>query len=74
MKVLFGTKAKRLKALRDLDAAPASCLRVAVINYESIWREEIFDSLLGWDPDMIICDESQHMYIYPPYRKKYGGH
>ena len=49
VKVLIGTKKQRLKTLRDLDAAPATCLRVAVINYESVWRDEVFDVLAAWD-------------------------
>ena len=36
-------------------------LYVAVINYESVWREQIFDTIKKWNPDMIICDESQRI-------------
>lgn len=34
-------------------------LLVAVINYEATWRME--ESLRAWEPDMIICDESQRI-------------
>ena len=34
-------------------------MEIAAINYESVWREEMFKALLKWQPDMIICDESQ---------------
>lgn len=59
--VLLGDKQKRLAALRSLAAFPFEALRVAVINYESTWREGIFEALLDWYPDMIICDESQRI-------------
>lgn len=32
-------------------------LKVLVVNYESVWRLE--EDLIKWNPDMIICDESQ---------------
>ena len=59
--VLLGDKQKRLAALRSLAAFPFKALLVAVINYESTWREGIFEALLDWRPDMIICDESQRI-------------
>lgn len=59
--VLLGDKQKRLAALRSLAAFPFKALQVAVINYESTWREGIFEALLDWKPDMIICDESQRI-------------
>ena len=46
--VLLGDKQKRLAALRSLTAFPFKALLVAVINYESTWREG-------------ICDESQRI-------------
>ncbi len=59
--VLLGDKKKRLAALRSLDAFPFKALRVAVINYESTWREGIFEAILKWGPDMVVCDESQRI-------------
>lgn len=59
--VLLGDKQKRLAALRGLAAFPFKALLVAVINYESTWREGIFEALLDWKPDMVICDESQRI-------------
>ena len=43
IKVLLGDKNRRLKLLNDLDNFPFKALKVAVINYESTWREGIFD-------------------------------
>ena len=34
---------------------------MAVINYESTWREGVFEALLDWDADMVIADESQRI-------------
>ncbi|MFI3167103.1 MAG: DEAD/DEAH box helicase [Bacillota bacterium] len=31
-------------------------LQIVVVNYESAWRIE--NELTGWNPDMIVCDES----------------
>ena len=59
--VLLGDKQKRLATLRGLAAFPFKALLVAVINYESTWREGIFEALLDWRPDMIVCDESQRI-------------
>lgn len=71
---LLGTKAQRLKklaALEDLGAPGGYALRgadgfgtellVAGINYESVWRDEIFEALLRFGPELVICDESQRI-------------
>lgn len=36
-------------------------LLVAGINYESVWRDEIFEALLRFEPELVICDESQRI-------------
>lgn len=59
--VLLGTKEKRLTALRALEAFPFKALLVAVINYESTWREGIFEALQDFKPDLVIADESQRV-------------
>lgn len=59
--VLLGTKEKRLEALRSLETYPFKALKVAVINYESVWREGIIEAIKNWKPDFIICDESQRI-------------
>ncbi len=61
VKTLLGDKAHRLRALNDLQHYPFKALKVAVINYESTWREGIFEALQNYDADMIICDESQRI-------------
>jgi len=58
---MLGTKAQRLKGLSDLLRFPYPHLKVAVINYESTWRSEIFEALLDYDADLIIADESQRI-------------
>ena len=60
VKVLLGTKDKRIRLLDDLDAFPYEALKVAVINYESTWREGVFEALLDWDADMVT-----HIMIRP---------
>lgn len=60
--VLIGDKKKRLK---ELDAVNSRIwtdeLRILIINYESVWRDEIFKGINKFDPDLIICDESQRI-------------
>ena len=59
--LLQGTKQKRLKALAELVADQSDALKVAVINYESTYRDGLFDALKDFDADLIICDESQRI-------------
>lgn len=61
VRTMLGDKKQRLKALAELDSLKTDSLKVAVINYESAWREDILDALLRWDADMIIADESQRI-------------
>ncbi len=70
VKVLLGDKKSRLKALDDLDKFPFEALKVAVINYESTWREDIFDRLLAFDADLIIADESQRIKTHDAAQSK----
>ena len=59
--VMLGEKGKRLAELGSLSKAPKGSLQVAVINYESTWRDGIFEALANWKPDLIIADESQRI-------------
>lgn len=58
---LLGDKTKRVRALNDLMKYPYPKLKVAVINYESVFRDGVNDALKEYDPDLIICDESQRI-------------
>lgn len=61
-RALEGPISKRIEELEynsfDHSAAPAP-LDVVVTNYEAVWRME--EALANWNPDMIICDESQRI-------------
>ncbi len=61
IRTLLGDKVKRIKELDDLERFPFPALKVAVINYESTWREGIFERLMAYDADLIIADESQRI-------------
>lgn len=63
VRALQGNKQTRLKLLEGLLNATLGDppLSIAVINYESVHREGIFQGLLGYDADLIICDESQRI-------------
>ena len=70
VKVLLGDKQSRLKALDDLDKFPFPALKVAVINYESTWRDGIFDRLLAFDADLIIAAASQRIKTHDAAQSK----
>lgn len=59
-KALLGTKQQRIRMIEDLQAFPFKALKVAVINYESTWRDGLFEKLQEYDADLIIS--------YPPPR------
>lgn len=67
---LLGTKQQRIKELDALQKFPFKALKVAVINYESAWREGIFETLQQFDADMIICDESQRIKTHDAQQSK----
>ena len=67
---LLGTKEKRLKALKEIESGRDNALRVAVINYESVWREDIFEALINYDADLIIADESQRIKTHDAQQSK----
>ena len=54
-------KKKRLRALDGLIAQQQGNLLVAGINYESSFRDGIFEALMKFAPDLVICDESQRI-------------
>lgn len=70
VKTLLGDKNKRLKELNDLEKFPYPHLKVAVINYESTWRDGIFEALEDYDADLIICDESQRIKTHDSEQSK----
>ena len=69
-RTMLGDKATRLKQMQDLIAFKLPALKVAAINYESTWREGIFDALQEYDADMIICDESQRIKTHDAEQSK----
>lgn len=68
--VLLGSKDKRLRELEAVSSHPLEALKVCVINYESVWRDDIFDKIVEYDPDMIIADESQRIKTHDAQQSK----
>lgn len=69
-RALLGTKQQRLRQLEDLEKFPFKAMRVAVINYESTWRDDVFEELQKYDADLIICDESQRIKTHDAKQSK----
>lgn len=55
----IGTSTRRGELIRDFAEKKTDALKMVVINYEATWRIE--EMLEYFDPDMIICDESQRI-------------
>ena len=68
--VLLGAKDQRLKELESIKNYPLNVLKVAIINYESCWRPEIFKALLEYDADLVIADESQRIKTHDTEQSK----
>lgn len=58
---LLGTKQQRIRTLYALGEDGSGALQVAAINYESTFRDGMFDALWKYGADLIICDESQRI-------------
>lgn len=69
-KALLGTKQQRIRIIEDLQAFPLKALKVAVINYESTWRDGLFEKLQEYDADLVICDESQRIKTHDAEQSK----
>lgn len=69
-RTLLGDKTRRLRELNDLQKFPFKAMKVAVINYESTWREGIFEAIQEYDADLIICDESQRIKTHDAEQSK----
>lgn len=67
---LLGDKKHRLAALNTLKYTDKDTLQLAVINYESVWRDEIFQALAAWKPDIVIADESQRIKTHDTAQSK----
>lgn len=59
--MLVGEKERRINALETLIRNPFPDLKLAIINYESVWRDGLKEALLHYHADIIICDESQRI-------------
>lgn len=70
VRVMFGDKSKRLKILGELKESKLKALKVAVINFESVWRDGVIDALMEWSPDMIVADESQRIKSHDAQQSK----
>ena len=57
--ILTGSKQKKIGLLQQLQSSTKETLKVAIINYESVWRVD--DAICDFKPSLIVCDESQRI-------------
>lgn len=59
--VAQGTASKKIETIVASTQNQKDELLVLCINYESVWRNGIFDKVIEFEPDLIIADESQRI-------------
>lgn len=69
-KTLLGSKKQRLENISGLKGCRNKKLCVAAVNYESVWRDGIFEALQDYDADLIVCDESQRIKTHDAKQSK----
>lgn len=69
-KTLLGNKKQRLENISGLKGCRNKKLCVAAVNYESVWRDGIFEALQDYDADLVVCDESQRIKTHDAKQSK----
>lgn len=69
-KTLLGSKKQRLENISGLKGCHNKKLCVAAVNYESVWRDGIFEALQDYDADLVVCDESQRIKTHDAKQSK----
>ena len=69
-KTLLGSKKQRLENISGLKGCRNKKLCVAAVNYESVWRDGIFEALQDYDADLVVCDESQRIKTHDAKQSK----
>ncbi len=69
-KTLLGNKKQRLGNISELKRYYNKKLCVAAVNYESVWRDGIFEALQDYDADLVVCDESQRIKTHDAKQSK----
>ena len=67
IKVIHGTGKKRVS---NLKAATTGEANIILLNYEALLNRDIFDQLVKWAPEMLICDEVHYLKNYKSKRSK----
>ncbi len=69
-----GTGAKRLnnftKAVLDKTDNSLSRGCIVILNYEAMQSDKLFEALMEWNPEVMVCDESQLIKNYKAIRAK----
>lgn len=71
---LEGTGKKKLqqflKAVTDPVIHSASRNRVIITNYEAVQSDELFEAILRWQPEILVCDEAHRLRNHSSKRAK----
>lgn len=64
--LLMGPGKKRAERVKELGQAGG----ILVTNYEALLMKDLFPLLVGWEPEILICDESQKLKNHQAKRTK----
>lgn len=56
--------------LKQLDRELGDGQRIIVVNYEALLSDKLFELLLSWRPEVLICDESHYVKSHKAKRSK----
>ncbi len=59
--VLDKSGKKRVKRFLEAVGDTLSRPKIIITNYEALQMKELYDLLIGWEPEILVCDESQRL-------------
>lgn len=65
IEVLSGTGSKRIQTLQravyDESLNQYNKPKIIIVNYEALLNKELFETLMSWSPEILVCDESHKL-------------
>jgi len=72
-KIVVLHKSGSIGKLKQLDKEVINTVdkdKIIVVNYEALLSDKVFDELVKWKPDVLVCDESHYVKNYKAKRSK----